>query len=122
MAIFASTGSPLTVGPANGGKIYAYNALTASPVVVAPANAARQTITFHNPGTVDVFIGPASAFASASASSPTTLTPTTSSYGGCFRVYANGGTLILTGECQGQWQGFAASGETNALTVMDSNT
>lgn len=122
MGIIASTGSPLTVGPASGGKIYAYGNLTTTPQVVAPANPSRIQITFHNPGTQDVFVGPASAFASASAASPSTLTPTTTVYGGCFRVYANGGTLILTGECQGQWQALSASGSNNQFTVMDSNT
>lgn len=112
----------MTVGPASGGKIYALNSLTTTPVVVAPANPSRVQITFHNPGTVDALVGPASAFTSATDSAPTTLAPTTTVYGGCFRVYANGGTLILTGECQGSWQALSASGSSNPLTVMDSNT
>lgn len=118
--IQTNPGSPLTVSGASGGKVYAYNAITTTPGNVAPANPARQTIIFHNPGTVDIFVGPASAFTSATATTPTTLTPTSSNYGGCFRIFANGGTVQLTGECQGVWQALSASG-TGILTVMDSN-
>ena len=53
--------------------------------------------------------------------SQVTLTPSTSTLGGCFRVYANGGQLTLGGECQGQWQAFSASASSNPLTVVDSN-
>lgn len=122
MTIFVGVGSPQTPGPASGGKVYAYNAIDTTPANVAPANVMRKQITFHNPGTVDIFVAPATAFASIGASSPTALAPTTSALGGCFRVYANGGTLVITGECQGVWQAFSASATGNALTVMDSNT
>jgi len=114
-------GSPGTGSIANGGKIYAYNAIGTTAVQVALANPARQSITFHNPGTVDLFIGPSVAFQSGNNNTPTTLVPTTSALGGTFRVYGNGGQLTVTGECQGAWQALAASGSTNPLTVMDSN-
>lgn len=119
--IQTNPGSPLTIGPASGGKIYAYNALNTTPVTVAPANQSRQTLIFHNPGDVDIFIAPAAAYTAATGNSPSTLSPTTSALGGCFRVYANGGTLQVSGECQQAWQAFSASGSGKPLTVMDSN-
>lgn len=119
MTIFQGVGAPGTVGPASGGKIYLFNSLT-TLVQVAPANQYRTQILFHNPGAVDIFVGPLLAYASLSAS-PTTLTPTTTNYAGCFRLFANGGTLILTGECQGGWQALTSDGTTGKLTVMDSN-
>ena len=118
MTTFTGVGSPGTLSLASGGKIYAYNALTTTPTQVAPANAARQKITFHNPGAVDIFIAPAYV---QNTGSDVALTPTTGALGGCFRVYANGGVLVISGECQKPWQAFAASGTGNPLTVDDSN-
>lgn len=112
-------GGPGAFNGANGGKIYAFT-LTTSPQTVAPANPQRQSITFHNPGAQDAFVCPALAYASISATSPTALTPTTGATQGCFRVFSNGGTLQITGECQGAWQALCAS-STIAFTVMDSN-
>ncbi len=106
------------VGPTSGGKVYAYNNLSTTPEVVAPANPQRTSITFHNPGTVDAFIAPQYVV---NTGSQVALTPTTSALGGCFRVYANGGQLVIGGECQGQWQAFSASASCNPLTVVDSN-
>lgn len=119
MSIIVGVGAPGTVGPASGGKVYAYNNLNTTPETVAPANPTRKQITFHNPGTVDVMIAPATVVASNGTSTP--LAPTTSALGGCFRVYANGGTLVISGECQTPWQAFAVSSSGNPLTVMDSN-
>ena len=121
MTIFAIPGGSQANSSANGGKVYAYNALTTTPVTVAPANPQRRTISFHNPGTIDIYVAPALAYASVSATSPTALVPSTAAKGGCRTVYANGGTLDITGECQGAWQAFAASATGNPLTVMDSN-
>lgn len=116
--ISTGPGSPLAFSSASGGKVYAYNAITTAAAQVAPANTSRQKITFHNPGTVDLFIAPAYV---QNTGSNAALAPTNAALGGTFRVYANGGTLSIEGECQGAWQAFAASGSTNALTVMDSN-
>lgn len=122
MGIQTGPGGPQAFSSASGGKVYAYNAITSvANTTVAPANPNRQRVTFHNPGAVDIYISPAVAYTSYSASSPTTLTPTTGALGGTRVVYANGGTLEITGECQGAWQALAASGTTNPLTVMDSN-
>lgn len=122
MTIFVGVGAPPSPGPMSGGKVYAYNALDTTAATVAPANVNRKQIVFHNPGTIDVYVAPALAYASETATSPTALSPTTSALGGCFLVYANGATLTITGECQGAWQAFSASGSGNALTVMDSNS
>lgn len=120
MSIIAGVGAPQVFSSASGGKIYSYNALS-TLVTVAPANPSRQKIRFHNPGTKDMLIAPALAYASVSAAAPTTLTPTTTNTGGCFLVFANGGTLDISGECQGSWQALSTDGAAGKLTVMDSN-
>ena len=125
MSIIAGVGASPSVGPTSGGKIYAYNNLTTTPMVVAQANQSRQSITFHNPGTVDIVVFPS--YVQGSGSAPTTpsnvaLTPSTSALGGGFRIYANGGQLTLTGECQGAWQALSVTGTGNPFTVMESNT
>ncbi len=111
--------SQIPVGPTSGGKVYAFNNVSTAPAQVAPANPQRNTITFHNPGAVDIWIAPALAQTTGSS---VALVPSLAALGGCFRLYADGGQQVFTGECQGAWQAFAASGTTNALTVVDSNT
>jgi len=114
-----SPGASGSVGATNGGKVYTSNALDTTPVTIVPANPARQSITFHNPGTIDFFVAPL--FKINSAGVQSALAPTTSALGGCWRVYGNGGEKTFTGECQGAWQAFSASGSGNPLTAMDSN-
>lgn len=112
------------VGATSGGKIYAFNNISTAPQVVAPANPARVSITFHNPGAVNIYIAPSIVQALNSIPVSITnqaLTPSPTALGGCFLVYANGGQITLTGECQGAFQAFAATGSTNALTVSDNN-
>jgi len=124
MGLISIAGGVQANSSASGGKVYAYNTITnTAPTTVAPANPQRRSIVFHNPGSVDIFIAPALAFTSASGVTPTTLTPTTAALGGTFRVFGNGGSLTLSGECNGAWQALAASGgPVNSFTVMDSNT
>ncbi len=120
--ISTGPGSPLAFSSASGGKVYAFNNIAeASARVVAPANPSRQKIIFHNPGATDVFIAPSY---SQGTGSDVALAPSNAALGGCFRVYGNGGTLAVEGECQGAWQAFALTGggTSNPLTVMDSNT
>lgn len=119
MPILGGVGASQVFSSASGGKVYAYNAITTIAAVVAPTNPSRTQITFHNPGTVDIFVAPSTVLNSAG--SAVALSPTTAALGGCFRIFANGGALVIGGECQKAWQAFAASGTTNALTVMDSN-
>lgn len=119
MGIIGIVGGAQSFAQANGGKIRAYNNISTTPAVVLAANQYRQRVIFHNPGDVDIFIAPSVALNSAG--SDVALSPTTSALGGCWRVFSNGGTLEISGECQGAWQAFAASGSSKPLTVMDSN-
>ncbi len=119
--ISTGPGSPLAFSSASGGKVYAYNNVSeSSSTVVAAANSQRQRIMFHNPGANDIFIAPAYV---QTTGSNVALTPSNAALGGCFRVYGNGGTLVIEGECQGAFQAFAltGAGPSNPLTVMDSN-
>ncbi len=118
--IQTNPGSPGANAGASGGKIYAFNAITnVSNTPVAPVNQQRNSITFHNPGSNDILVSPTVGLSLAGVQSP--LTPTTAALGGGFRVFANGGSLTVTGECQQAWQALALAGTTNPLTVMDSN-
>ena len=119
--ISTGPGSPLAFASASGGKVYAYNNVSeSSSSQVAPANSQRISIMFHNPGTSDIFIFPANVINSGT---NVALNASNAALGGCFRVYGNGGTLAVTGECQGVWKAFAVTGAgtTNPLTVMDTN-
>lgn len=118
--ISTSPGSPSAIGATSGGKVYGFNALDAvTPTVVAPANSSRQKLDFHNPGTIDVIVFPSLIQTSGSSAANGA---TVAAKGGAFLVYANGGVLTVSGECQGEWKALAVSGTGNPLTVMDSNT
>lgn len=115
MAVLGQGGSQVW-STASGGKVYGYNAiLTAAAQTVVLANSQRQKLTFHNPGTVDIYVFPTFD------GNGSFLNCSMAAKGGSFLVFANGGSLTVQGECQGAWQAFAASGTTNSLTVMDSN-
>lgn len=119
--ISTGPGSPLAFSAANGGKVYSYNTIAEGGLsTVAPINPGRQKIMFHNPGTNDIFIAPVKV---QTTGIDVVLVPSNAALGGCFRVYGNGGTLSIEGECQGAWQAFAVTGagSSNPLTVMDSN-
>lgn len=119
--ISTGPGSPLAFSAASGGKVYAFNAINVTTqTLVAPANTSRQKITFHNPGANDILIIPQ--FVQTTGSNVANSV-TTASLGGAVRVYGNGGTLVIEGECQGAWYALAASGggATNPMTVIDSN-
>lgn len=119
-------GGPLSGEGASGGKVYGFNNITnAANTTVAQANPSRTKIIFHNPGSVDIFVSQ-TAVQNVLGTAPTspsdvTFTPTTAALGGTLRVYANGGTLTVDGECQKAWQALAASGTTNPLTVIETN-
>jgi len=115
MTIQTSVGSPGTVSAASGGRVLAYNNLTTTPQVVLAANAQRVSFVVHNPGTIDIFFFPTFV---QNTGADVTLVPSTVALGGCFRVFANGGSLAITGECQKEWQAFSASGSSNPLTIM----
>lgn len=126
--IVGGVGGSQTFSSASGGKVYGYNNINeTTAIVVAQANPARQKITFHNPGANDIFVGP-SFVQGALGIAPTTptnvpLVPSNAALGGMRRIYGNGGTLEITGECQGAWQAIAvtAAGAANPFTVTDSN-
>jgi len=118
MPIISGVGSSPSTGPTSGGKFYAINNLTVTPQVVARANSARRSIIFHNPGTIDIYIAPVQVISNGAG---VNLTPSLNSLGGTIIVYGNGGTILIDGECQLEWQAFAASGSGNPLTVIDSN-
>jgi len=127
-AITGGVGGASTFSSASGGKVYGYNNISESAgLVVAQANPARQKIWFHNPGANDVIIAPAyvqnTLGTAPTQPSNNALTISNANKGGGILVYANGGTLEITGECQGAWQALAVTGAgpTNPLTVIDSN-
>src|ERR1700739_1583753 len=99
--IRTGVGSPGTVSSASGSRVYAFNNISSTPQQVVGQNASRQSVTFHNPGANDILVAPAYV---QNSGSDVALVPSPSALGGCFRVYANGGTLILSGECQKPWQ------------------
>jgi hypothetical protein len=115
---FVGVGSPGTVGPASGGYVYAFNNLSTTPQPILGQNPARRWITFHNPGTIDAFVAPAFV---QNTGVDVALVPSTAALGGCFRIFADGGSLTVTGEVQKPWQAFSASASSNPLTVMVSS-
>lgn len=118
MGVTAIAGGVQTDSSASGGKVYALNNISTVAQQVIAANPSRQTLTFHNPGDVDIFVAPTQKY---DGSTFTDFTPTTGALGGTFRVYSNGGTLTITGECQQAWQALSASSNDKPLTIMDSN-
>jgi hypothetical protein len=103
------------IGPASGGKVSAFNTIGSSPIQVLAPNQYRMSLTFHVPSTGnDILVAPVLNANGAA------LTISTVLLGGGFRIFA-GGTLILTGECQGAWQALAITGANQSLTVMESN-
>lgn len=131
MPILGGVGAALAFAAASGGKVYGYNNINeTTPRQVAPANPQRTQIIFHNPGANDIFIAPANVQnvlgtvpATSTGGSNVALAPSNAALGGTWRVFGNGGTLLITGECAGAWQALAVTGAgaTNPLTVMDSN-
>jgi hypothetical protein len=114
MSLFNSTGASQTVGPASGGKVTPINNVTTTAAQVLGANPSRVSVTFHNPGSNTLYVGPTTnAFGAA-------FTPTLSALGGMVQLF--GGALwTFTGECQTPFQALAAAGSTNPLTIIESN-
>jgi len=103
-----------TIGPTSGGKVTPINSLNTAMQIILAGNPQRSSISFHNPGTVVVYVAPLlNALGQ-------TFTPTLSALGGTFQI-GPGATLTLGGECQFGWQALAAIGVNNPLTVMESN-
>lgn len=118
-----AAGGSTAVGPTSGGKTYAYNNISTTPQTVAQANPMRAYITFHAPGSIDMYVFTSQVQGLNTA--PTTpqdqnLSPTTSALGGCWKVVA-GTSLTFGGEHQKAWGAFSASGSGQPLTVTESN-
>ena len=113
MPLFFAVGSSGSVGPTNGGKVWAFNNLPVTSTQVLGANPARATLIFHNPGANTIYVNPTADANGAP------LAPTLSNLGGAFML-VSGGQLILSGEIQLPW---AAFGSTTGcpLTIMESN-
>jgi hypothetical protein len=119
MPIITGVGSPGTLSIASGGNVLAFNNInTTTPTPIVGVDPARTKITFHNPGIIDIFVAPASVSTGAQ---DVPFVPTIASPGGCFVVYANGGTLVIDGECQKGWQALSRTGSAQPLTVMVSH-
>jgi hypothetical protein len=108
---FSRVGGPATASIANGGKFYAVTLGTVTAPIIA-VNGARQSLIFTNPGSATAYVAPATTANGAP------LNPSLSALAGCFQIPA-GASMVLGGECQTAWQGFAASA--NPLTIMESN-
>jgi len=99
--------------------VTAVNNLNTTPAQVIAANQNRVSISFHNPGTNDVFVYQTQTLVSGSL---VNLVPSLSSLGGCYRIFGNGGGLTLTGECQLAFGAFSASGSNQPLTITESQS
>lgn len=116
MPVITQPGFPGAYQAASGGKVWRITNLgNVTPVTVVAARADRLSITFHNPGANDVLVYPTTG-ADGSA-----LLPTVASPAGAFRVFGNGGSLTISGECQQAWAALTVSGTSQPLTVMESN-
>ncbi|MBZ5616231.1 MAG: hypothetical protein LAO23_19660 [Acidobacteriia bacterium] len=116
MTVVVGVGSPGSAQTANGGKVYPFSTIgNVTPVTVLARSGERQSITFHNPGANDVLVYPTTTGTGA-ANAPTVAAP-----GGAFRVFSNGGSLTITGECQQAWAALTVAGTNQPLTVMESN-
>lgn len=116
MTVITVPGGSGTVSAASGGKVYPFSNIgNVAPVQVLAINPARRKITFHNPGTDDTLVYPQLT------GTGVVNAPTPASPGGGFRVFGNGGTLIIEGECQGAWSALNFTTVNQPLTVMESN-
>lgn len=114
MSLIPATGAQVIAG-GNGGKVTPFNNISTTPQQVIGANALRSTLSFHNPGGVDIIVAPVLQ------ANGQALTVSTALLGGGYRVFANGGDRVISGECQGAWQAFSVSGSSLPLTVSESN-
>lgn len=106
-------GSPGAAQSANGGKVYAFNNIgNVVPVALLGKSGERRSVTFHNPGANDVLVYPQTD-ALGAVNAPTIAAP-----GGGFRIFGNGGSLTISGECQQPWSALHFTTTNQPLTVM----
>jgi hypothetical protein len=110
--IFWGVGSPGTVSTANGGKVSAATVGTTGAQIIA-GNPSRQSITFANVGSANLFVFPVTN-AAGGINAPSNANPA-----GSF-VVMPGANLVIGGECQLGWGAFAVNAN-SPLTVMESN-
>lgn len=120
MSIISLVGGSSTFTGATGGKVYPNRVTSTVAAAVIPANASRRRLTFHNPGTIDLYVFPVKLM-DFNGNLATSYKPSPTSLEGSFLVVANGGTLIVEGECQFEWWAFLATDGQGAITIMDSN-
>jgi hypothetical protein len=113
--LFQTIGGAGGIGPTSGGKVTPINTVGATFTQVIGQNPSRATISFHNPGTVNLLVGPMMTATGAP------NTPTAAAPGGAYLLYP-GGVIQLDGECQNAYGALAASGGGNPLTITESNT
>ena len=100
--------------------ILAFNTISTAPATIIGINPGREKITFHNPGAVDIVVFPMTVLQGTPGGGSVALTPTTSALGGGFRVFANGGQIVLEGKASKQgFQALSATASGNPLTVME---
>ena len=98
-------------------SITSVNNIGTAVIPLIGSNAARTTINFHNPGSVDIIVFPTTVL---NIVPPAVFTPSLSALGGGYRIYANGGdrTVLGSAACQA-WQVVAVSGSNNPLTITE---
>jgi len=100
--------------------ILAFNNIGTTSISLIGVNPPRKKLTFHNPGSVDIVVAPTTVLANTAGGGSNSLTITTSALGGGFRVFANGGQIVIEGQaCKQAWQGLSVSGANNPLTIME---
>ena len=100
--------------------ITAFNTIATTPITIIGINPGRKKITFHNPGAVDIVVFPLTVLQGTPGGGSVALVPTTSALGGGFRVFANGGQIVLEGQASKQgFQALSVTASGNALTVME---
>ena len=114
MPVQGGVGGAQAFGPASGGKVTAFNNINTTFTQVVAQNTFRQSITFANPGTITLYVGPMTQ----ANGSPNA--PTTSLLGGTFPLFG-GAMVTITGECQQAWGIMSASSSSLPATVMGSN-
>jgi len=113
MPLIAGIGSSQSVGPTSGGKVTPVTVTTSGAQVIG-INPSRVTITFHNPGSQNLYVY------QMNQANGQPLNPTLSALAGTFQIFP-GAFFVVSGECQVAWGALAASGATNPLTIMESN-
>lgn len=98
------------------GSTIPYDNLTTAQVTVLAAQQSRQSVIFHNPGSVNILV------AQLLDTAGSTIVATFASPGGGFVIYPGGMLTIKGNAAQGAWRACAESGSTGALTILIDNT